>query len=90
MDDLNDPSNQPARWRTMGARGAKWRMPMPPGPPPPPSKAEREQEQRDQERGAARVDRLHLIGLFSGGVVVMGIALAVVIILAALALTSHH
>jgi hypothetical protein len=78
------------RWRKAGAVGATWRMPVPPGPPAEPSKAEREQEARSEARAQARIARLHLAGLFSGGVIVVGLALAAVVVIAVLVLIGHH
>jgi hypothetical protein len=90
MDDPGRPDAN--RWRRVGARGAKWRMPVPPGPPEPPkiSKAEREREARAEARAEARVARLHLVSLFSVGVTVMGLVLAAVVVMFVLALTSHR
>jgi hypothetical protein len=82
-----DGPQQPTRWRTMGALAARWRMPMPPGPPPELSKAERERE--EEARAEARWGWLHLPRLLSGGVIVMGLALAAVIVLVVFAL-SHR
>jgi hypothetical protein len=55
-------------------------------PVPGPSKAQSKLE----ARGEARIARLHLFGLFSGGVVVMAIALVAVVVLAVVAVLSHH
>jgi hypothetical protein len=84
------PGAVPNRWRKAGAVGATWRMPVPPGPPPEPSKAEREEEARSEARAQARIARLHLPGLFSGGVIVMGLVLAAVIVLSVLVLIGHY
>jgi hypothetical protein len=70
-----------SRWRLIRYIGGSYRIPLPPGPPPEPSKAEREEEARLRARGDARVTRLHLAGLMSGGVIVMGLALVVVFVL---------
>jgi hypothetical protein len=84
---MQDPQGPVAnRWQWVGARGAKWRMPVPPGPPPELNNAHREEEARAE----ARVARLHLRALFSGGVIVMGLVLAVVAVMFVLVLTSHH
>jgi hypothetical protein len=88
MEDQPRPA--PNRWRKAGAVGATWRMPVPPEPPPEPTKAEREQEAHAEARTEARVTRLHLTGLPGGGVIVMGLALAAVVVLAVLALIGHH
>jgi hypothetical protein len=85
-----DGPQQPTRWQTMGARGAKWRMPMPPGPPPELTRAEREERREEEERAEARWGWLRLPSLLSIGVIVMCLALAAIVILAALALTSRH
>jgi hypothetical protein len=85
---LQDPVGQ--RWRFIRFIGGSYRIPLPPGPPPRPSKAERELEHEQEERGKANVARFHVIGLFRVGVVVMSLALAAVVIMAVLALTSHH
>jgi hypothetical protein len=84
-----DGPQQPTRWRTMGALGARWRMPMPPGPPPEPSKALREHEREEEARAGARWGWLHLPSLLSVGGIVMSVALAAVIVLVVLAL-SHR
>jgi hypothetical protein len=84
---MEDPQRPVANsWRWVGARGARWRMPVPPGPPPELSKAQRE----EQERAEARAARSHLPGLLSGGVIVMGLVLTAVVVVAVLALISHH
>jgi hypothetical protein len=88
MEDWEQPV--PNRWRWVGARGAKWRMPVPPGRPPQPSKAQREQAARAEARAEARVARLHLVSLFSVGVTVMGLILAAVVVMFVLVLMSHH
>jgi hypothetical protein len=98
MDNRNDPRNSAYRshqpnanqWRWTGARGAKWRMPVPPGPPPEPSKAEREEEARAAARAEARVARLHLAGLLSGGTLVMFLVLVAVIFMLVLVLVLHR
>jgi hypothetical protein len=80
MDDLDDPriSSYRAQRRLL--------IPAPPGPRPRLSKARREQK----ERADARDSRLHLVGLTKAGIIVMGLALAAVIVMAAMALSSHH
>ena len=87
MDSHEQPAN---RWRSIRFVGGSYRIPLPPGPPPEPSKAERELEERIRERGAARAARLHLAGLMSGGVIVMGLALIVVFVLFMLVVFAHH
>jgi hypothetical protein len=95
MDDPNDPRSRDnlswnwsrggPTWRPFsGRRGV--RLPPPPGPPPKPSKAEREQD----KRADARAERLHLIGLTSAGVVIMGVILGAAVITLALLLVSRH
>ncbi len=85
-----------SRWRWVGAKGAKWRMPVPPGPPGPPGpppklgKAQREQEARAEARAETRVARLHLISLFSVGVAIMGLVLAAVVVMFVLVAIGHH
>jgi hypothetical protein len=93
MDDPNDPKRDLSwNWgvapvfRPFRGRRPLLREPPPPGPPPKPSKAEREQE----ERAEARAERLHLAGLTSAGVIIMGAVLGVVIIILVLVLVSHH
>jgi hypothetical protein len=93
MNDRHDPEVQsygPLRWRRVGARGAKWSMPVAPGPPPELSKAQREEEARAEARAEARLARLHLVALSGAGVVVMGLVLAAVVVLAVLVVISHH
>jgi len=99
MESLNDNRGDqgyrvqepgPSRWQWTGARGAKWRMPVPPGPPPELSKAQREEEEREEARAEGRAARLHLPGLLSGGVIVMGLVLAAVFVLFVLAVLGHH
>ncbi len=86
---MNDGPEEPTRWRTMGARGAKWRMPMPPGPPPEPTSAQREHQRELEARAEARWGWLHLPRLLSAGVIVMAVALVAVIFMAAVALSRH-
>jgi len=79
MDDLDDPrisSYRPQR---------RLLIPAPPGPRPRLSRARREQ----RERADARDSRLHLVGLTKAGIIVMGLLLAAVVVMAAMALTSH-
>lgn len=92
MEDQHDPrisayrpqQHVANRWQWVGARGARWRMPIAPGPPPELSKAERELQAPAEARGAARAARLHLFGLFSTGTVIaMCVVLAAVVIMLA-------
>lgn len=97
MNDFNGPSHSPGgsqqpdaqRWRSIRFIGGSYRIPLPPGPAPKPSKAERQLEHEQEQRGEANVARFHVIGLFRVGVVVMGLALAAVVVLAVLALMNH-
>jgi hypothetical protein len=96
MNDMNgrrDPGNlppRPIRWQKMGARGATWRMPVPLDAPPELTRAQREELARAEARGEARAARLHLPGLLSGGVIIVGLVLAVVIVMFMLVLLAHH
>jgi hypothetical protein len=94
MDDPNDPYSpdnlswnwfRSPQWRPFSGRRGP-RVPPPPGPPPKPSKAEREQEKRAE----ARAERLHLVALTNAGVIIMGVVLAVMVVVVALVLVSHH
>jgi hypothetical protein len=98
MDDPNDPySRDNLSWNW--TRGMKWRPfsgqsgrgPRVPAPswarkPATPTKAEREQE----KRADARAERLHLVGLTSAGVIIMGVLIGAVVVMTVLALVSHH
>jgi|HubBroStandDraft_5_1064220.scaffolds.fasta_scaffold341568_2 hypothetical protein len=90
MGDLNDPPPAGSRWRSIGFVGGSYRIPVAPGPPPRRTKAQREQQARDEARGEAQVARMHLVGLFRAGVIVMGLVLAAVVVLAVLALKNHR
>ena len=99
MDDPDDPYSRDnlswnwrfggPKWRPFSGRQS-WlrglRVPPPPGPPPKPGKAEREQEKRAE----ARAERLHLAGLTSAGVIIMGVVLGVAVVVLALVLVSRH
>ena len=96
MDDPKDPyrrgnlswnwSGRPA-WRPFsGLSGRGPRVPPPPGPPPKPGKAGREQE----KRADARAERLHLVGLTSAGVIIMGAVLGAMVVVIVVVLASHH
>jgi hypothetical protein len=96
MDDPKDPrsrdnlswnwSGRPA-WRPFsGLSGRGPRVPPPPGPPPKPGKAGREQE----KRADARAERLHLVGLTSAGVIIMGAVLGAMVVVIVVVLVSHH
>jgi hypothetical protein len=96
MDDPKDPyrrgnlswnwSGRPA-WRPFsGLSGRGPRVPPPPGPPPRPGKAGREQE----KRADARAERLHLVGLTSAGVIIMGAVLGAMVVVIVVVLASHH
>ena len=97
MDDPNDPysrDNLSWNWRFGGPKwrpftrlpGSGRRLPPPPGPPAKRSKAERERERRAE----ARAERLHLAGLTSAGVIVMGVVLSAAVVGLVLVLVSHH
>ncbi len=95
MDDPNDPYSRNNLSWNWSFGGPKWRpfrgrrgprVPPPPGPPPKPGKAEREQEKRAE----ARAERLHLVGLTDAGVVIMGVALGVAVVVLVVLLVSHH
>jgi len=95
MDDPNDPHSRDNLSWNWSFGGPKWRpfsgrrgprLPPPPGPRPKPGKAEREQE----KRANARAERLHLVGLTSAAVIVMGVLLGVMVVVLALVLVSHH
>jgi hypothetical protein len=96
MDDPKDPysrdnlswnwSGRPA-WRPFSGLSARGpRVPPPPGPPPKPGKAGREQE----KRADARAERLHLVGLTSAGVIIMGAVLGAVVVVIVVVLVSHY
>jgi hypothetical protein len=100
MDDPNDPNSPenlkwnwgaPPKWRPFSGQQA-WlrpgglRVPRQPGPPSKPGKAEREQERRAE----ARAERLHLAGLTSAAVVIMGVVLAAVLVMVVLVLVTGH
>ena len=95
MDDPNDPYSRNNLSWNWSFGGPKWRpfrgrrgprVPPPPGPPPKPGKAEREQEKRAE----ARAERLHLVGLTDAGVIIMGVALGVAVVVLVVLLVSHH
>jgi hypothetical protein len=89
MHDSQQPSAN--RWRLIRFHGGSYRIPLPPGPPPEMSKAEREareEQARAAERAAPAARRL-ASGL-SVGVIVMGLALAAVIVMSMLVLISRH
>ncbi len=97
MGELDDPGNsghglkQPStgQWRSIRFVGGSYHIPVPPGTRAEPSKAEREQEARAKERGDAQVARLHLVRLFSVGVVVGALALVGVVVMFVLVLIGH-
>jgi hypothetical protein len=88
MDGSRRPGAQ--RWRFIRYVGGSYRIPLPPGPPPKPtlSKTQHEEEERAEARAAPAARRL--AGLLSGGLTVMGLALAAVVVIAVLALMGHH
>lgn len=79
-DDLNDPrisAYKPQR---------RLLLPAPPG-----LRRRRTKAQRERRRRAdARATRLHLTGLSNAGVIIMGAALVVVIVMTAVALAIHR
>lgn len=97
MHDPDDPYNREnlswnwsfggPQWRPFSGRRGP-RLPPPPWArkPPRPSKAEREQEKRADERA----QRLHLVGLTSAAVIIMGVVLGVVVIMLVAVLASRH
>jgi hypothetical protein len=83
MDDLNDPrisAYKPQR---------RLRVPAPPGPHKM-TEAQRHARRDRQARAEARAARFHLVGLASGGTLVMGVILAVVVVMLVLVLVSRH
>jgi hypothetical protein len=84
---LKEPST--GQWRSISYVGGSYRIPVPPGTRVEPSKAEREQEARAKERGDAQVARLHLVRLFSVGVVVGALALVAVVVMFVVVLIGH-
>jgi|HubBroStandDraft_6_1064221.scaffolds.fasta_scaffold2952288_1 hypothetical protein len=80
-DDLNDPrisAYKPQR---------RLLLPTPPGL----RQRRRTKAQREQRRRAdVRATRLHLVGLSDAGVIIMGAALVVVILMTAMALAIHR
>jgi hypothetical protein len=98
MDDPDDPYsrrnlswNWSARptWRPFSGRSGRGpRIPPPPGPrlARRPSKAERDQEKRAE----ARAERLHLAGLTSAGVIIMGVVLGAAVVLLVVLLISRR
>ena len=95
MDDPDDPDSPDNLSWNWSRGGPKWRpfsgrrgvrLPPPPGPPPKPSRAEREQHKRAE----ARAERLHLVGLSSAGVIIMGVVLGAMVVVLAFELVSHH
>ena len=98
MADPKDPySRENLSWnwsrggpwsRPFSGRGPRLRLPPPPWArkPPRPSRADREQEQRAE----ARAERLHLAGLTSAAVIIMGVVLGVVVVMLVVVLVSRH
>ena len=84
MDDLNDPrisAFKPQR---------RLRLPAPPGYRPKLGKAQRKQKALAEKRAEARATRLHLAGLTSAAVIVMGLAAAAMIVMVVVVMISHH
>ena len=99
MDDPDDPNSRDnlswnwsrtPTWRPFsGLSGRGPRLPAPPGPPgprPKPTRTEREHEKRAE----ARAERLHLVGLTSAGVVIMGVVLGAAVVVLVVLLVSRH
>ena len=53
-------------------------------------KAQRKQKALGEKRAEARATRLHLVGLTSAAVIVMGLAAAAMVVMLLLVLISHH
>jgi len=85
MDNLNDPrisAYKPQR---------RLLLPAPPGPRRKPGSARHKQEELARARAGARARRLHLTGLTSAALIVLGLVIvAMVVIVLVLALTSQH
>ncbi len=84
MDDLNDPrisAYKPQR---------RLLLPAPPRGRPKLSAAQRKARREQKARAEARIARLHLVGLTSAAVVVMGLVPATVLVMLVLVLSSHH
>jgi hypothetical protein len=84
MDDLNDPrisAYKPQR---------RILLPRPPGMKRKPSAAQRKAAREQEARAAARISRMHLVGLTSAGVVVMGLVLVAVLVMLLVGLAGHH
>jgi hypothetical protein len=85
MDDLNDPrisAYKPQR---------RLLLPAPPGYRRKLSKAQRKQKAQAEARAERRAARLHLAGLTDAAVIVMSlVGAAMVVVVLALVLISHH
>lgn len=88
MDDPDDPFSRGnlswnwsmggPKWRPFSGRSGRGpRVPPPPGPARKRTKAEREREKRAE----ARAERLHLAGLTSVGVIIMGMVLGAMVVM---------
>ena len=84
MDDLNDPrisAYKPQR-RLLLPAPPGWRRKL--------SVAQRKARREQEARAEARISRLHLVGLTSAAVIVMGLVLAAVLGMVVAVLVSHH
>jgi hypothetical protein len=85
MDDLNDPrisAYKPQR---------RLLLPAPPGPRRKVSKAQHKQKELAKARAEERATRLHLVGLTSAAVIVLGLlAAAMAVMVFTLVLIGHH
>jgi uncharacterized membrane protein len=82
MDDLNNPkisAYKPQR---------RW-LPKPPGYRSKLSGAQRRQKAQAQARTNARATRLHLVGLTSAAVIVLGVIVAAMIVLLVVLMIAH-
>ena len=85
MDDLNDPrisAYKPQR---------RLLLPKPPGYRSKLSQAQRKQKALAEKRAERRIARMHLVGVTNAAVIVMGLmAVAAVVLVYVLVLSSHH
>jgi hypothetical protein len=84
MDDLNDPkisAYKPQR---------RLLLPAPPGYRAKLSSAQRKQKARAKAHAEARIARLHLVGMTTAAVIVMGLVAAAVVVMLVLVMISHR
>jgi hypothetical protein len=84
VDDLNDPrisAYKPQR-RLLLPAPPGWRRKL--------SAAQRKARREQEARAEARISRLHLVGLTSAAVIIMGLVLAAVLGMVVAVLVSHH